>query len=84
MSKQQFDFLTKIGAAKLIDYRITVTESYIQPTPNPNNSTIKYDKINLNYCQAELGNVCPQLKSNKSPRTSFGNKIRIFTDNMYI
>ena len=28
-----------------MDQRIAVTESDIQPTPNPNNSNTKYDKI---------------------------------------
>ena len=41
MSKQKklFGFLTKIVIDKLIDHIIAVTESNIQPTPNPNNST---------------------------------------------
>ena len=56
MSKQLFCFLTKLGADKLIYHRIAVTESNIKPTPIPNNSTTKYEKIYLNYCPYDLGN----------------------------
>ena len=65
--KQQHIWFTKIGADKLIYHRIAVTKSIatnqptnylsIQPTPNPNNSTTKYEKINLNYRPSDLGNV---------------------------
>ena len=46
-------------------------------------------KINLNYRPSDLGNVCPKrtsacLDGKHHGRPSFGNKIKIFTDNMYI
>ena len=82
--KNLFGFLTKTGVDKLIYRRIAVTESNIQPTPNPNNRTIKYNKINLTYRQSGLGNVCPKLTSGRALGISFENKIRRFTDNMYI
>ena len=40
-------------------------------------------KINLNYRPSDLGNVYPKSTSGRAPGTSFGNKIRIFTDNIY-
>ena len=50
-------------------------------TPNTNNSTTKYEQINLNYRPSDIGNVYPKCTSG---RTSFGNKIRRLTDNTYI
>ena len=41
-------------------------------------------KRNLNYRQSDLGNFCPKRTSGRAPGLSFGNKIIIFTDNMYI
>ena len=63
---------------------IAVIKTNIQTTPNPNNITTKYEKINLNDRPSYLGNVLPKRKSGREPGTSFGNKIRIFTDNIYI
>ena len=79
-----FGFLIKIGADKLIDHIIADTDSNSQPTPNKN--TTKYEQINLNYRKlpSYLGNVSPKRTSGRAPGTSFGHKIRIFTDNMYI
>ena len=89
--KQQHICFTKIGSDKLIYHRIAVTESIatnqptnylsIQPTPNPNNNTTKYEQINLNYRPSDLGIVCPKRTSG---RASFENKIRSFTNNIYI
>ena len=50
-------------------------------SPNRNNSITKYEKINLNYRSSDLGKVCPKRTSG---RASFENKIRRFTNNMYI
>ena len=40
-----------------MDHRIAVTELNMQPTPNPQNNTTKYEQINLNYRPSYLGNV---------------------------
>ena len=73
-----------IVADKFIDHRIAVTESNIQPTPNPNNNTTKYEKINFNYRQSYFGNMSPKRTSGRATGISFGNNIRRFSDNMYI
>ena len=41
-------------------------------------------KINLNDRPYYLGNVYHKRASGRAPAISFGNKIRRFTDNMYI
>ena len=40
-------------------------------------------KQNFNYHSSYLGNICPKRTSGRLPGTSFGNKIRRCTDNMY-
>ena len=88
MSKQQqlFGFLAKTEEDKVIDPRIAASEiSNIQPNPNPNNSTKKYEQLNINYRPSDLGDVCPKRINTcgRAPGTSFGHQIRRFTDNMY-
>ena len=41
-------------------------------------------KTKFNYRSSYLGNICPKCTSGRVPGTSFGNKIRRFTDSMYI
>ena len=41
----------------------------------------QYEQINLNYRPSDIRNICPK---HTSDRASLGNKIRRFTDNMYI
>ena len=38
----------------------------------------------LNYRPSDLRNVCPKSGECTSGKASFGNKIRRFTDNIYI